>query len=421
MKVSIFTAGSMGDIRPFIVLGKKLQQMGHQCSIMSGERNEKIVTDEGLGYDLWSLDLPEAKEIEQDLMDGKSSRKASKQMSGLVDKLMSLWAQQATKAAKDSRLIIAANQAVPLAMSIGERFAIPVATVYFAPLTPSRSIPPFFLKKIIKLPGVVNLSVWKLLRLLMWRSVAKSYQSCRESLDLKPWPWGGPWGENISHSRKVLYAFSQHIVPRPADWPEESIKITGSWFGDLHATQQVSPELEQFVTAGEPPIYIGFGSMASSDPAGLTAKIINVIKTSGQRAVIMTSGGALKAEMFADAKLPGVLCLESVSHEWLFPRVKTVVHHGGAGTTAAAAKAGVPQVIVPFIYDQFYWAWQLENLGVSGGTLKIKTVEEAAIANALHNSFSSDVVAQAKALGQKISQENGVEQAISELQRWGLL
>lgn len=421
MKVSMITAGSMGDIRPFIVLGKRLQQMGHQCSIMSGERNAQFVIDEGLGFDRWDLDLPEAMQVEQDLMDGESVRKAARKMSGVVEKLMSLWVEQGTAAASGSRLIIAANQAVPLAMSIGEKFDIPVVTAYFAPLTPSRTIPPFFLKKIIRLPGVVNLAVWKLLRLVMWRFVAKSFSACRASLGLNDWRWSGPWADKRNDARKILYAFSPHLVPRPAEWPEESIKITGSWEGAVTSTQTVSPALERFIAEGEAPIYIGFGSMVSSDPVGLTQKIITVLRNMGVRAVIMRGSGALVAEMIAAATLPGVICVDHVSHAWLFPKVKTVFHHGGGGTVAAAARAGTPQVIMPFIYDQFYWAWQLENLGVSGGSLSLKRVDEADIETALIKSFSAEVVERAKRLRQQVGQENGVETTIDTLQHWGYL
>jgi len=421
MKVSMITAGSMGDIRPFIVLGKRLQQMGHQCSIMSGERNAQFVIDEGLGFDRWDLDLPEAMQVEQDLMDGESVRKAARKMSGVVEKLMSLWVEQGTAAASGSRLIIAANQAVPLAMSIGEKFDIPVVTAYFAPLTPSRTIPPFFLKKIIRLPGVVNLAVWKLLRLVMWRFVAKSFSACRASLGLNDWRWSGPWADKRNDARKILYAFSPHLVPRPAEWPEESIKITGSWEGAVTSTQTISPALERFIAEGEAPIYIGFGSMVSSDPVGLTQKIITVLRNTGVRAVIMRGSGALVAEMIAAATLPGVICVDHVSHAWLFPKVKTVFHHGGGGTVAAAARAGTPQVIMPFIYDQFYWAWQLENLGVSGGSLSLKRVDEADIETALIKSFSAEVVERAKRLRQQVGQENGVETTIDTLQHWGYL
>ncbi|WAT02508.1 glycosyltransferase [Rouxiella chamberiensis] len=421
MKVSMITAGSMGDIRPFIVLGKRLQQMGHQCSIMSGERNAQFVIDEGLGFDRWDLDLPEAMQVEQDLMDGESVRKAARKMSGVVEKLMSLWVEQGTAAASGSRLIIAANQAVPLAMSIGEKFDIPVVTAYFAPLTPSRTIPPFFLNKIIRLPGVVNLAVWKLLRLVMWRFVAKSFSACRASLGLNDWRWSGPWADKRNDARKILYAFSPHLVPRPAEWPEESIKITGSWEGAVTSTQTVSPALERFIAEGEAPIYIGFGSMVSSDPVGLTQKIIAVLRNMGVRAVIVRGSGALVAEMIAAATLPGVICVDHVSHAWLFPKVKTVFHHGGGGTVAAAARAGTPQVIMPFIYDQFYWAWQLENLGVSGGSLSLKRVDEADIETALIKSFSADVVERAKRLRQQVGQENGVETTIKTLQHWGYL
>ncbi|NIF21660.1 glycosyltransferase [Candidatus Pantoea multigeneris] len=421
MKISLFTAGSMGDIRPFIVLGKRLQQMGHQCAIMSGERNEKIVTDEGLEYDRWDLDLPEARQVEQGLMNGDSAHKAAKKMSGVVDKLMSLWVEQATEAVQGSRLIIAANQAVPLALSVGEKFDIPVVSLYFAPLTPSRSIPPLFLKPIIRLPGFLNIALSKVLRLVMWRFVAKSYAACRANLGLPAWKWGGPWSDKIYDSRKIIYAFSPYLVPRPEEWPEASIKIAGSLSGEMSSTQGVSPALEQFIVSGEKPVYIGFGSMVCVDPESLTQKIINVIKRSGLRAVIMTGGGALNKELIAAANLPGVFCVENVSHSWLFPRVKTVFHHGGSGTVAAAARAGAPQVVMPFIYDQFYWAWQMEMLGVSGGSLNVKRIEEGDIENALQKSFSPEVAQCAHTLRQKISVENGVDNTITELQHWGLL
>ena len=142
----------------------------------------------------------------------------------------------------------------------------------------------------------------------------------------------------------TFYGFSQSFfLPRPADWPDYC-SITGYWFLDAPASWQPSAELQGFMQDGTPPVYIGFGSMGSGDASHLTELVVQALALSGQRGIVMTGWGALKHEQLPET----VFAVDDVPHEWLFPQTAAVVHHGGAGTTGAGLRAGVPAIVYSF-------------------------------------------------------------------------
>ncbi|OWY59323.1 UDP-glucose--sterol glucosyltransferase, partial [cyanobacterium TDX16] len=145
----------------------------------------------------------------------------------------------------------------------------------------------------------------------------------------------------------VLYSYSPSVVPPPADYPA-SVAVTGYWFLDDAQDWQPPADLLAFLDAGAPPVYVGFGSMAGTDAAAKTRLVIAALQQSGQRGVLASGWGGLQASDLPES----VFLLEQAPHDWLFPRMATVVHHGGAGTTAAGLRAGKPSVICPFIADQ---------------------------------------------------------------------
>ena len=196
------------------------------------------------------------------------------------------------------------------------------------------------------------------------------------SFGLPLYPWYGPYFRDL-HRAKVINGFSQHVLPRPADWPDNS-QVTGYWFFDQ--TQWTPPEaLSRFLAAGPKPVYIGFGSMVSSNARAFTQTVLDAVKKSGQRAVLATGWGALDGDEGPQDEQ--IFFLRHAPHDGLFPLMSAAVHHGGAGTTAAAVRAGIPSVIVPFFGDQPFWADCLNRQGVAPPALERKSLTADALAS----------------------------------------
>ncbi len=207
----------------------------------------------------------------------------------------------------------------------------------------------------------------------------------------------------------VLYSFSEHVVPRPDDWPETTV-ATGYWFLEQDETWQPPAALVQFLAAGPPPVYVGFGSMAGKDPARLTRIVLDALEQSGQRGLLATGWGGLAVEDLPE----NLFAIDSAPHDWLFPRVSAVVHHGGAGTTAAGLRAGKPTLISPFMGDQPFWGQRVCEQGVGPKPIPQKQLSADALATAIHQlTHDQDMRQRATALGQKLRAENGVARAVA--------
>ncbi len=185
--------------------------------------------------------------------------------------------------------------------------------------------------------------------------------------------------------------------------------MTGYWFLDSPANWQPPQELVDFLKAGSPPVYIGFGSMSDSNPEALTKLVLDALAESGQRGVLIKGWGAL-----SNADLPDhVFQIDSVPHDWLFPQMAAVVHHGGAGTTSAGLRAGVPSIIIPFAVDQPFWGQRVANLGVGTQPILRQELTAEKLTAAIKIATSDEAMKEkARILGQKISAENGVKQAV---------
>jgi UDP:flavonoid glycosyltransferase YjiC (YdhE family) len=189
--------------------------------------------------------------------------------------------------------------------------------------------------------------------------------------------------------------------------------VTGYWFLDEPADWQPPADLVRFLESGPAPVCVGFGSMVESDPARMTRVVLEALALSGQRAVLLSGWGGM-----GDLALPEtVYCLDSIPHGWLFPRVTAVVHHGGAGTTATALRAGVPSVVIPFFFDQPFWARCVEQIGAGVRCAASTRVTAEQLAAALDKVTTDTTLRQrAAALGEKIRAENGVGRAVAVIQ-----
>ncbi len=419
MQITIFSIGTQGDVRPFVALGRGLQRAGHRVRIASAQTCEGLVTEHGLEFAPLSANF-----LEIMARDPRVLQRGLNPLSFVTTarrELQSMamdWAEQGMAAARGSDLLLGNGMVAALAAALGEVLDVPVVETHLQPVTPCPDIPPMMLPPPRNpLPGLVTQSLYHICRVLTWQMLSPAYAQVRGQLGLGPLPWSGPFYRRKRDEHRVLYGFSPLLVPRSKYWPS-SVQVAGNWFLDAAQRWQAPAILEQFLAAGPRPIYVGFGSMLSNDAEELTGKVVEALRRSGQRAILATGWGGL-APQVADNE--NILVIDSAPHDWLFPRVALAVHHGGAGTTAAALRAGIPSVVVPFFGDQPFWAWRLAQLGVAPPALERKTLSAAELSAAITAGLQPAMQLRAAELGERLRAEDGVANAIAQLEDWGLL
>ena len=224
-------------------------------------------------------------------------------------------------------------------------------------------------------------------------------------------PGANPFSVMLRERWPTLYGFSSAVVPRPSDWGPE-LALTGYWFLDRLPGWAPPRELTDFLAAGPTPICVGFGSMPSADPEQTTQLFARALELAGQRGILLTGWGGLTRARLPDT----VLALESAPHDWLFPRAAAVVHHGGAGTTAAALRAGVPALVIPFIADQRFWGQRLSTLCAGLGPMPRRQLSAEPLAAALRALVENPVYrARAAQVADVLAREDGVARAVAAL------
>ena len=199
---------------------------------------------------------------------------------------------------------------------------------------------------------------------------------------------------------------SPALIPKPKDWGQH-ISISGFYFLSLASSFNPDPDLAAFLAAGSPPVYIGFGSIVVDDPNALTKMIFEAVKKTGVRALVSKGWGGLGGDELSVPE--GVYMLGNVPHDWLFKHVSCVVHHGGAGTSAAGIALGRPTVVVPFFGDQPFWGAMIARAGAGPPPIPFKQLTADKLAAALLEALKPATLEKAKDLGASIAQENGTE------------
>jgi sterol 3beta-glucosyltransferase len=240
----------------------------------------------------------------------------------------------------------------------------------------------------------------------MFRTVINRWR--KQTLNLPLLPITGYFGQLGTRQIPIVNGFSQHVVPRPADW-NEHIHMTGYWFQEDTQWQPPS-DLSAFIEAGNPPVFIGFGSMPIKDPQRTTHIILEALKQTGQRGILHTGWGGLGNQSLPD----NVFKIDYAPYDWLFPRMAMVIHHGGSGTTAIGLRSGIPSCVVPFVFDQHYWGERIAKLGVGPKPIRNKELTVERLQEAIRFGVGNSQIQQKAAeLGQKIRTENGIENALS--------
>ena len=265
----------------------------------------------------------------------------------------------------------------------------------------------------LRLGGRYNLWTYTLAERFMQQFTGRFLNRWRERFDLptislSAWPYDRLRGRPVP----VLFSFSPGVVPRPPEWGEH-IHVTGYWFLEHPPDWQPPADLLAFIESGPPPVYVGFGSMNSRDAQATTRLVLDALEQAGQRGILSTGWGAL-----SDVDMPdSVFAIESIPHAWLFPRMAAVVHHGGAGTTGAGLRAGVPSILVPFAGDQPFWGERVKALGVGPAPIPRRRLTARRLADAVCAAVTGAAMRErAKAMGERIRSEAGVARAIEVIE-----
>ena len=397
MKAAISSIGTRGEVQPILALALELQSLGHSAVLCVAPNFKRWV--ESFGVECVPLGL----DVEQFTRKrAVTKRKPSRaEMRELVPGFVRESFKVLGETARGCDLIVVCGGVQAAGRSIAESLKLPYVYATYCPVTlPSpRHAPPMIRSQ--SLPRFLNRLLWRSMGWVGNRVFRDSVNEERAKLGLSP---VADVQRHVSTDHPWVAA---DAVLAPADSASGmQATQTGAWF--LADPTELPDELERFLTAGEAPIYFGFGSMAASpETAGM---VIQAARTLGRRALILQGWAKLAA---IDAK-DDCLSIGDVNHEKLFPRVAAIVHHGGAGTTTAAARAGKPQVVVPFLYDQYYWSHRVRQLGIGASGPTSKKLTADALVGALRECLKPEKVAAAQAIAGRV-QLDGARRAAERL------
>jgi sterol 3beta-glucosyltransferase len=305
-------------------------------------------------------------------------------------------------AAHGADVIVCAGLAIYVGLSAGEALGVCVIGAGLQPLMATRAFASPFLPP-LRLPALLNRASHRFVLGALWRAFRDAINDARRDVANQT-PRLREWADY-----PVLLGMSPTLVPRPHDW-DERVAITGYWFGPPDPCFVPDRELVKFLESGEPPVYVGFGSMLGFDRDRVLATVLDALD--GRRALLHSGWSG-----FADAALPAnVVRIAHVPHAWLFPKTSVVVHHGGAGTTHTAARAGVPSIVLPFAADQFFWAKRLEALGVAPRMLRHGDLTAARLRARLQTAHCEGMRERAREVAHAILAETGVANAVARIE-----
>jgi sterol 3beta-glucosyltransferase len=409
MHITILALGSYGDVLPIVTLGQGLKAAGHQVGVVTFENFENMVARHGLDFHSLRGDSQAILQASHGLALAESGQnfirmwRAAMQSFGVLAKSyvhdmssLDLW---------ETDIIINQLPGGLFGYDLAEKLDLPMFIVAVMPLTRTHAFPMLAFPSIFgHFPGY-NALTYRIAEQLVWQCFRPTINRWRkELLGLPKQSFWGYFGKIGTSRSPILNGFSEHVVPRPPDWGEH-VHLTGYWFPE-DEDWQPPDQLRRFIEAGSPPVFIGFGSMPVRNPTRTTAIILKALKQSGLRGIIHTGW----AEIGNDDLPDHVFKIDYAPYGWLFPQMAAVVHHGGSGTTAFGLRAGVPSLIVPFVFDQFYWGKRIFALGVGPAPIPFRNLSVEGLAEALIIATTDvSMRRRAAALGGKIRAENGIK------------
>ena len=447
LNIVMQVVGSRGDVQPFVALGKVLKDIyGHRVRLATHPNFKDFVQENGLEFfsiggdpsrlmasmvknpslmpgfrSLLSGDVDQRRRDVAEYIQGcwRSCYKAGDGMNfrAINDDLSKL-SRNDPNSEHMARPFVAdciiANPPSFAHIHCAEKLGIPLHIMFTMPYSPTQAFPhPLAnVQSSNADPQLTNYLSYAMIEVLSWQGLGDIINRFRaKCLGLDPvsliWAPGMLQQLKIPHT----YCWSPALIPKPKDWGPH-ISISGFSFLDMATEYTAAPALQAFIDAGPTPVYIGFGSIVLDNPDTMTELIFEAVRKSGQRLLLSKGWGGLGTNL----RIPdGVFILDNVPHDWLFKQVSCVVHHGGAGTTAAGLRAGRPTLVVPFFGDQPFWGATVARAGAGPTPIPYKRLTADKLADAINFCLKPETLERAKGLASKMAAEKGSDVAAQSL------
>jgi sterol 3beta-glucosyltransferase len=407
MRIAIVSNDTRGGIQPYVALGLGLARAGHDVRMVAPSDYAPMLAEAGLPM------APLSGSVEAVLRGASgaselgtlaSMRFVAKEMRTRIHD----WTRETLEACDGVELVTGGVGGMVLGLSVAEKLGVPFLPSHVQPVSvPTAAYPGVLLPALPRLGGLGHQLGHRLTELALWMPFKGGMTSARRAV------LGLTGRPTAADGQPVLYGFSRHVVPM-TDGGAPERHVTGYWFLPAAVDWRPSPDLEGFLAGDGPVVSIGFGSMSSDDPGAVTEMVVGAVRDAGVRAVLLSGWGGLENERDSD----DVFVADTLPHDWLFPQMAAVVHHGGAGTTGAALAAGVPSIVIPFAVDQPFWGSRVATLGVGPTPIPRKRLTREGLTAALRTAVTdAGMRSKAAALGERIRAEDGVAEAVRQFER----
>jgi sterol 3beta-glucosyltransferase len=410
LKIVLLTIGTFGDVQPYVALGSGLRRAGYETCLATHDCFARFVKSQGLDFlpiagdpSSWAAGS-ELGRLTASSHDFYSWMMRLRELAAplIGDILNSCW-----QACQGAGAVIYS----PLAWagySIAEKLDVPSFIACLQPMTITADFPAVWSPRYLRVGKAYNKITHYLVEQSYWqfnRPFINRWR--RDTLDLPPLPLTGPYRSERWRQQPFLYGYSPTVLPRPADWPVRA-RVTGYWYLPEDYGWHPEKKLVDFMAAGLPPVYFGFGSMPDPSPPALRTIILQALRSTGQRAVIQGEWSETEFE------LPETVCrIGWAPHRWLFAHMAAIVHHGGASTLANSLLAGKPSIIIPYAWDQPFWGEQIARLGVGPTPVPRRRLSAEKLAAAINRAIGDNKMKDAAlALSRRIQVEDGVAEAV---------
>jgi UDP:flavonoid glycosyltransferase YjiC (YdhE family) len=415
MKITIISAGSRGDVQPYVALGKGLKEAGHAVGVLASQDFQNLITAHGLEFFDMGGSMESVAQSMQGLLEQGNFLKILMSMGPAAERLVGQATVNGLAACQGSDLIIAGLGGLFIGLALSEKLGIPFVPAYLYPFTPTREFSSVLSPlPQMRLPPWANSLSHRVAQQMMWQTYRAADNKARsQMLQIAPASFWGPFASLQRQKQTILYGYSPKVIPFPKDWGD-FLHVTGYWFLEPSAGWEPPIDLVNFLQSGPPPVYIGFGSMVNRKPEETADLVLQALARTSQRGILSSGWGGLKKEELPET----VFMIGSIPHTWLFPKMAAVVHHGGVGTTAAGLRAGIPAIVTPFMGDQPFWGQRIYELGVGPRPIPRRRLTVDRLAESIRIAVS-DTGMQRKAtrLGEDIRAEDGIARAVDVLEQ----
>ena len=414
MRVTLFAFGSRGDVQPFVALGMGLKAAGYEVAIAAGVNFRGLIESAGLRFESLGVDIERL--MQEDFAKEWLSNSSQNPRTELNN--MRRMTEAIAEDVADDLLDCCTRADVFVSGLLTAEVLHTLARVQnkvhiqglLAPFAPTADGAAGLQALLPRRYSRLNRWYGYLIEAMLFSVLRKPSAVIRDRLSLPP-VTRKDFMQALNQT-PTLMGVSPSVMPPPRDWPSY-IYTTGYWF--LPPPVYEPPEaLQAFLAAGAPPVYIGFGSMSNRDPEGTLRVIVEALQQSKQRGVIYSGWSGIRASELP----PSMYLLDGAPHEWLFPKMAAVIHHGGAGTTAAALRAGVPSSVVAHIGDQWYWGRRLHEMGVGTRPMRRHEFSVLRLTETIQTLVNDPTIRKGAAqMGERIRSEDGVGHAVRAFQQ----